>query len=139
MEIEQLEQYRAKNSEIKLLEARLQKLKKESEQIVADTVQGSGESYPFTKHTITVKGIDKKKQKIMERLKVKVYLRQLELVEEQEKIEDFISTIPSSTIRQIIELKYLSGRSWNNVANIIYGYPNGDRARKEFTRFFKKF
>lgn len=137
MNINQLEQYRAKVSEIKLLEVKLQRLKQEAAQPISDSVTGSYEDYPYTKHSITVKGIDTQKRKVVERLIVKILCRQLALKEEQDRILDEIAMIPSSTVRQIIDLKYIQGFTWNNVGHLVYGYPCGDRARKEFIRFIK--
>ena len=55
-----------------------------------------------------------------------------------EEIENFIETVDDSKVRQIIELRYIKGMSWNTVAKKVYGYPNGGTARKKIKRFFEE-
>jgi hypothetical protein len=138
MDLTQLEQYRQRAGEIRLLETRLQELREEGTCIVSDSVSGSGQTFPFTKHTIVIRGFDVRRHESLRRLSEKLSRRQCELIEEQERLEEFIGAISDSAVRQIIELKYIKGLSWASAATRVFGYPDGSRARKRVERYFKK-
>ena len=51
--------------------------------------------------------------------------------------ERYIVSIPDSTIRTLLTLYILEGKTWNDVAKLYYGNMNGDTARKAVERYFK--
>jgi hypothetical protein len=54
-------------------------------------------------------------------------------------VEKFVATITDSTIRSLIRLHYVEGKTWAAAASRVYGEPNEDRARMALKRFFEKF
>lgn len=138
MELKKLEQFMDKSREIKILENRILEIRQETRELVSDTVQASSSSFPYTQHTVRVTGIDVRKTERINRIKDKLYKRKTALYHDLEEIECFIETVEDSKLRQIIELRYIKGMAWNTVAQKVYGYPNGDAARKKIKRFFKK-
>ncbi|MBU5438304.1 hypothetical protein KQI42_09805 [Tissierella sp. MSJ-40] len=138
MDLKKLEQYKDKTREIKMLESRILEIQQEAEEYVSDTVRGSTSAFPYTEHTIRITGIDMKKRERVNNVKEKLIIRKTALYHELEEIENFIESVEDSKVRQIIELRYIKGMQWNRVALKVYGYPNGDTARKKIKRFFKE-
>lgn len=138
MDLKRLEQFKDKAKEITILENRILEIQKEAEECVSDTVRASSNVFPYTQHTVRITGIDVKKHEKINRVQQKLIKRKTALYYELEEIENFIENVEDSKVRQIIELRYIKGMSWNAVARNVYGYPNGDTARKKVTRFFKE-
>lgn len=138
MELKELEQFRDKTREIKILENRIKEIQQEADECVSDTVKASSQSFPYTQHTVRITGIDIKKQKRINNVKEKLIRRKASLYRDLEEVESFIENIEDSKTRQIVELRYIKGMSWNMVAQKVYGYPAGDTARKRIKRYFKK-
>lgn len=138
MELKQLEQFMDKTREIEILENRITEMQQEATDYVSDTVTASSSTFPYTQHTVRITGIDIKKIDRLNRVKDKLINRKHELYKELEEIETFIENVEDSKVRQIIELRYIKGMAWNPVAEKVYGYPNGDTARKKIKRFFKE-
>lgn len=133
-----LEQYKDKSKEIKLLESRIIEMRQEETEIVSDTVCGSSSSFPYTQHTIKISGLNAKKREKIYRVMERLIKRKTALYNELEEVEKFIDNIQDSKVRQIIQLRYIKGMSWNVVASKVYNYPNGDRVRKRIKRFFEE-
>ncbi|GMQ56773.1 hypothetical protein AN1V17_11670 [Vallitalea sediminicola] len=138
MDMKKLEQFRNLVREIEILEKRISGLEQELQECVADTVRASSKSFPYIQHTVRISGVDARKIDKISRVKDILSKRKAKLYHDMEEVEKFISTIEDSIIRQIITLRFIKGWSWNNVAMTIYGYPNGDTARKKITRYFNE-
>ena len=138
MELKQLEQFKDKVTEIKILENRIMEIQQEAEECVSDTVRASSKHFPYTQHAIRITGIDIKKRDKVNRVREKLIRRKAALYHELEEIESYIEDVEDSKVRQIIQLRYIKGMPWNVVAQKVYGYPNGDTARKKIKRFFKE-
>lgn len=138
MTINQLEQFRHLEKEIKMLERRIADYEDRPEAFVSDSVVGSSPCIPYQPHTITIKGYGNQYQDKINALQVKYIARKQQLCKELEEIEAFIEGLQDSRLRQIIEYRYVKGMPWNAVAKNVYGYPNGDAARKAVKRFFEK-
>lgn len=138
MTINQLEQLRHLEKEIKMLERRIADYEDRPEAFVSDSVVGSSPCIPYQPHTITIKGYGNQYQDKINALQIKYIVRKQQLCKELEEIEAFIEGLQDSRLRQIIEYRYVKGMSWNEVAKNVYGYPNGDAARKAVKRFFEK-
>lgn len=138
MTINQLEQFRHLEKEIKMLERRIADYGDRPEAFVSDSVVGSSPCIPYQPHTITIKGYGNQYQDKINALQVKYIARKQQLCKELEEIEAFIEGLQDSRLRQIIEYRYVKGMPWNAVAKNVYGYPNGDAARKAVKRFFEK-
>lgn len=139
MTINQLEQLRHLKKEVKMLERRIADYNDRPETFVSDSVVGSSPCIPYQPHTVTIKGYGNQYQDKINALQVKYIARKQQLCKELEEIEAFIEGLQDSRLRQIIEYRYVKGMPWNVVAKNVYGYPNGDAARKAVKRFFEKF
>lgn len=104
-----LEQYSSIKAEVAELKA---KIKAREKSQLTDTVTGSSPEYPFTKHTVTIKGVDYGSDLLTQRLKEKEYL----LDEECAYIEKWLDTVEDSLIRLIVRMKYIEGMSWPQVS-----------------------
>ena len=138
MTLNQLEQYRDLSKEVKMLERRIADLESRPESFVTDSVVRSSPCINYQPHTITIKGNGNQYQDKINVLQVKFIARKQQLCKELEEIEAFIESLQDSRLRQIIEYRYVKGMPWNVVAKNVYGYPNGDAARKAVKRFFEK-
>lgn len=129
-----LEQYSSIKAEIKELK---EEIKKREARRLTDTVTGSSPEYPFTKHTVTIEGVDYGSGLLTRRLKEKEYL----LDEERIYIEKWLDTVEDSLIRIIIRMKYIECKSWPQVSfklaqehNLHYA---PDTLRMKVERFMK--
>ena len=136
MNLQRLEQYIDSVREIEMLENRINELKEKA--VVADSVK-DGSRWPYNTHITVVRGTDIKATEKLSKIQTMLYKRKRFLYAELAEIERFLSRVTNSKIRQIIELRCIKGLSWNAVAQKIYGYPCGDRARMKVKRFLKKF
>lgn len=113
--------------------SKLQKIIAEIEQIkqelvciepeyAIDSVTGSSTNFPYTKHSIKIEGYDIKSydhkvQRIQNRLNHKI----IELVEEKDRLTEYIYSLDSSDLRQILMYRYVKGLIWEDVgANMGY-------------------
>lgn len=136
MNLQRLEQYADKVREIEMLENRINELKEKA--LVADSVKDSSR-WPYNTRITVVRGTDMKTAEKLREIQSMLSKRKSTLYTELAEIERFLSRVTNSKIRQIIELRCIKGLSWNAVAQKIYGYPCGDRARMKIKRFLKKF
>ena len=135
MTIAELSQVKYKKREIALISEQIEDLY-DSISATSDSVQSAAE-FPYCKHTIKIAGKDITSLSRMSGKVTKLRERQRKLEIEVDRAEDFIEKLTDSQLRQIIELKYIRGMSWNMVAQRVYDYPDGDRARKKTERYFK--
>lgn len=63
--------------------------------------------------------------------------RVAELSAARERVERFISTIPDSLTRQIVELRCVKCYKWCEVAKKVGGGNTADGVRKAFNRYLK--
>lgn len=123
-----LEQYSSIKAEIKELK---EEIKKREARRMTDTVTGSSPEYPFTKHTVTIEGVDYGSDLLTRRLKEKEYL----LDEERIYIEKWLDTVEDSLIRRIIRLKYVECMTWQQIAFEI-GRHDESYPRRKINEFF---
>lgn len=100
-------------NEIELLKEELTRIEPEYTQ---DSVTGSCAEFPFTKHTIKIAGYDtgnyeRKLQKIQNRLNRKLN----ELVDEKDRLTEYISNLKDSELRQIFIYRYMKGCNWDEI------------------------
>lgn len=62
----------------------------------------------------------------------------VQCVYERRRLERYIAAIPDSITRQVFTLRFVEGRSWNQVARILGGGNTGDSCRKIVNRFLQK-
>lgn len=138
MELKNLEQFRDQVKEIKMIEERIEELEQDINECVADTVKASSKIFPYIQHTVRVTGVDARKVDKIRRIRERLNNRKIKLYHDMNEVEIFIDNLEDSKLRQIIELRYINGRTWNSVAFQVYGQPNGETARKKVIRYFKK-
>ena len=117
---ENLKRYRGLLTEVNLLKKQLEKIEPE---FVRDSVNGSALEFPYTVHKVHIEGYDlesyKKKVAKMNR---RIVNKMNELVEEKDRLIEFIYGIENSEVRQIFIYKYIDGLTWKEIAdNMNYG------------------
>lgn len=137
-----LKQYVDIQKEIEEIKEKIQKIEKQIEKMQKETVIDSVKGgYGGIQH-FRIEGIayPDYTQKITLLAKRKATLNSLELqlLEILNDIERFINTLDDSRMRRIINLRFIEGLSWNEVANQIGGGNTEDSIRKAFTRFMDK-
>ena len=60
------------------------------------------------------------------------------MLQKTNDVEEFIASIEDSRVRRIINLRFVEGLSWNQVADKIGGGNTDDSVRKVYERFMKK-
>lgn len=138
MNIQQLENIEAERKELNSLRARLQKIEKKEKTVTSDTVQTSSKSFPYTKHTSIVTGVEipknrHLKNKYRKMIKSKEYKLDKMLVQ----LEYDLNHIENSEIREIIRLKYNDNKTWLQIMWEMR-YNNEDVARKKITRYLNR-
>lgn len=97
-----------------------------------DTVSGSSPEWPYTKHTMTVSGRDAAEERYL-------MARIADDRERCRRVEAAIAKAPNGKIRDIVELHYVEGLSWEDVAELLAGddlkAPTGAGIRKMAQRF----
>ena len=126
-----LEQYSSIKAEIKKLE---EEIKERENRRLTDTVTGSSPEYPFTKHTVTIKGVDYGSDLLTRRLKEKAFL----LDEERTYIEKWLDTVEDSQMRTIIRMKFVKGLTWQQIATELDAPHKMEKFKKDFYRFIEK-
>ena len=118
----ELEQLKFLKKEVELLEREYMTAKTP---MVADTVVGCT-PYRIDKHVITIRGVDFAKiARAEKRLERKI----AELMDEMDRLNDYIDTIPDSLTRQIMQLRYRNGLSWGQIGAEL-GYDRTTVAKK---------
>ncbi|MDI3310944.1 MAG: hypothetical protein QJR05_05885 [Thermoanaerobacterium sp.] len=140
MDKKKLSQLKYLNKEIELLQKEIDKTKRAIDTYTAtDVVKGSDSEWPYIRRTFRIEGVvipDYERR--VKHLQKKLQSRLDELIKKREEIEDFISKIPDSLIRQIITLRYKNGLTWNQIATHIGGNNTADSVRMMHNRFFNK-
>jgi len=136
----ELSQLRYLNKEIEMLKQQIAEMEHRKEtETVSDTVSGSNPEWPYERRKFYIEGIDVQGyEKRLCRLKRKLGRRLEELMEKREEIEEYISTVPDSLIRQILTLRYVNGLSWQQIAVHVGGGNTADSVRMMHDRFLKK-
>ena len=126
------------SNEIESLNKRLAKIENKECTVTRDSVQGSSRSFPYTKHSMQIEGVEVPKnrhlkQKYRKMIKSKKYkLEKLKL-----QLEYELNYVEDSTIRDIIRYKYNDGMTWLQVM-FKMGYNSESKARMKLERFLKK-
>ena len=120
---QRLEQYRALEREIRMLDERLS-----SAALVSDSVRGSYSEPPYTEHAITITGVDQAALHRLERKRLRARAERL-------AIERFIDGIEDSLTRTVLEERYIRGGSWAQVAMAAGGINTRDGVRMIARRY----
>ena len=139
MTVDKLEQYRALVDEIKDLEQRKRKASRRVNIIVSDTVRGSSDTWPYCARTVKITGVAARHLRSAQRIDLLRRRRQMAARELLAEIETFLGTIDDARIRRMIDLHYIQGQTWRQVASRVYGSPAyEDAARMCIKRYFQK-
>jgi hypothetical protein len=126
----ELQQLRYLKNELRLLEREYHDAQSST---IVDCVTGSRQQIPFDKHVITIRGVDTVRlTRIRRRLDRKIQ----ELLDEMDRLNDYIDSIEDSEMRQIMQLRYRNGLSWQEIAFQI-GEHDESYPRKKHNRFLK--
>lgn len=106
---EKLIQYCDIKEEIKRLEKRIERLRKQPD-YVADVVQNG------YKHHAVIRGYDRKREHKLDVLEDILQERHDTLLSIQIEVETFIDTIPKSDIRDIFTYRYIYNMKWFEIA-----------------------
>lgn len=110
-------------------------------------VEGSYPDFPYTMHTVTIPGTtrfraDPEAAPLWERLDDldrQIQRYSLRIIQAFGQILDWIMTIEDSRTRRIFELRYLAGKSWQQIANAFDNEISADAVRMWHDRFSKKY
>jgi len=128
MTINELSQYRSINIEIKLWEAQLDELRKQS---VMKSKEITG--MPFSNTNATSDPTSELAIRLAD-LELKVWGHKYNIIMQSGRIYDYIMSIEDSYIRIITKL-WCDGKTWSQIASEIHSTP--DAARMTFKRYIK--
>lgn len=103
---------------------------KRMEGVVIDTVEGSSPEFPYTKHTVSIRGVPEPKhsqEAELQRLRAQC-----------REIEEWVAALPTEKERTLVELHALQGVPWPKVFRQTGGV-SPDAARKQYERILKKY
>ena len=108
-------------------------------------VKGSYPDFPYTMHTVTIPGTtkfraDPEAAPLWERLDdlgAQIIRYDLRIVQAYGRVLDWIMTIEDSRTRRIFELRYLGGKSWQQIANAFDNEITQEGIRKIHNRFLE--
>ena len=94
---------------------------------VTDTVSASSPEFPYSQHTVTVRGVptDWRSQRLEE------------LYRDKAQIELFIESVEDDTVRAVMRYRIKQGLSWGQVAAKFHGELSEQNIRQKYSRFFK--
>ncbi len=146
MTIKELSQLYYLSQEIKQLKAKKRLLEKDLHNLstTVGCVQASQMQIPFKLHSVKVEGIGITDRNKWLRIKAElsdvknlIELKLEQQVCEYNRLNRYIQTVDDSLIRQILELRFINGLSWNKVADNIGGYNSEDSVKKMCYRYLK--
>lgn len=132
----ELEQYRSVVAEIRETEEQIK------ENTVTDTVSGSDAEFPYTKHSMSVAGLEKNEYNNT------LMARRNKLQRQRRKVERYVDGIEDSLTRRIFRMRYIEGDTcptWAQITRKIYPRLAIDRLErmkwsieKKHDRYFRK-
>lgn len=141
--------------QVRSLRRELEELKKQRDDLLEELldvtppghVKGSYPDFPYTMHTVTIPGstkfrTDPEAEPLWERLDdldAQIQRHKLMIVRAWQQVFEWITTIEDSRTRRIFELRYLGGKSWQQIANAFDNDISADAVRMWHDRFSKKY
>lgn len=105
----------------------IEDLERAASTTVSDVVSGSSDEYPFTKHSVTIRGLPPEQHRA----------RIEELKRQKTEIEQFVFTLPNSKLRRIVRLRAFEGKSWKSVAAKMGHQYTENIVKKKYASIFK--
>lgn len=122
--------------ELERLKDRLKAIEKKSKIAIADSVQASSDTFPYTKHSTVIYGIPYNpilKNKYKKMIKSKQY----KLDKMRIQLEYELNYIKDSEIRDIIRYRYNDNKTWVQIM-FLMNYKSEEKARIKLKRFLEK-
>ncbi len=112
---EELGKLRSIQKEIELIKRELDMI---TEEYVTDKVTGSRVEHPYIFTSFKISGYDSggywsKVKRLERKLKCKLD----ELMDERERLEEYIESVNDDITRMILRLRYINGLGWNQIGN----------------------
>lgn len=107
--------------------AEIRELEEQKRRGVSDTVSGSSPEYPYTQHTITVKGVPLDLHARLDRLK-----------KQKAEIEAFVAGLPNSAYRRVATYRGLQRLPWDTVAAKMGYRYSVQKAKRKYYEIFQK-
>ena len=139
---ELLLQYASLRKEIPEVKEKISRLERDIENIeagetVVDSVSGGNggkqhfriEGTPYPEYS--------RKKTLLYARKATLELLEEDLNRKTNEIEEFIAHVPDSRIRRIINLRFVEGLTWNQVADRIGGGNTDESVKKMYQRYIK--
>lgn len=142
-----LSQYGDLQHEIRMHEDHLQNLRErlfqKNHSLKNDSVQGSRRCEPYDLHSISIAGLedDELAQKAAIRMEIsdikhQIRKKQEQCIHEYKQLNKFILSVDDSRMRQILTLKYIDGKSFQQIAFAI-GEHDEQKPRKWLRDFLE--
>ena len=103
-------------SVLKKINREIEQIKKELNSVnpammpVSDTVLGSSPYFPYTEHPIGIAGFDNSQyERTVKRIQNRLNQKLQELMDEKDRITEYIYSLDDSDLRQILTYKYVNG------------------------------
>jgi len=141
--------------QVRSLRAEMAELKRQRDDLLEELldvvppehVRGSYPDYPYTMHTVTIPGSTRFRTREeagplwdrLDALDKEIMQYGLHLVWAWQRVLNWIMTIDDSRTRRIFELRYLGGKSWQQIANAFQNEVTEDAVRKCHDRILEKF
>ncbi|MBK5243197.1 RNA polymerase subunit sigma-24 [Clostridium sp.] len=127
-------------SKLQKIIAEIEQIKRELESIepeyAIDSVTGSSINFPYTQHNIMIEGYDiKSYEHKVKRIQNRLNHKMIELVEEKDRLTEYIYSLDNSDLRQILSHRYVRGLTWQDVG-INMGYAT-ITVRSKHDKFLK--
>lgn len=107
---EELSKLQKITDEIKQIKLELESIKPE---YTIDSVIGSSINFPYTQHNIKIEGYDiKSYEHKVQRIQNRLNHKMIELVEEKDRLTEYIYSLDNSDLRQILTYRYINGLAW---------------------------
>ncbi len=137
---QELSQYKAIKSEIEDISYRIKRLEDRGVQMVSDRVRGSSKHFPYIEKYYYISGVDTqanvRKDRLIAELQRKRNKKLEELLEMENKIQDYIYMIPDSEIRQIFTFRYIDGLSQEEIGMKLHMDRSG--VSKRIARYLER-
>ena len=118
---------------LKQIKKEIDILKKEldniSEQYVTDKVVGSTAFHPYILTHYNISGYDSGATQKSEATAKQLQRKLDELMDERQKLEEYIESVNDDIARMILRLRYINGLGWNQIGNEL-GYSERQVRRK---------
>jgi len=120
MDKQDLMEYQKLKREQFLLLRRIEALQEKDVPIVAGKVKASSKEFPYTEHRISVQMHEPVEIARINRM-MQIYKERQKKVEQQMlEIETFIDGIEDAEIRQIFEMRFIEGRTLQEIAEVVH-------------------